>query len=347
MLPYAFAFLIPTLAALGLVWGGVWAWGALIFAFVLTPVADEFIPANRSNLDPDGESRRLSERGWHMLVMAFLPVQTALIVATLWVVSEGQGSGWEIAGWVLSLGTVTGAGGITAAHELMHQKPRRHRAMAEVMMAEVLYAHFCIEHILGHHRNVATPDDPASARQGESVWRFLPRSVLGGGLSAWRLEGERVRNKSIPWWGDRRIRQPLLQGALLVVVVLCFGAVGLAVFVAQAAFAVFLLEVINYVEHYGLARRPQAEGRYERVQPHHSWNSAHRLTAWYLFNLPRHSDHHFLASRPYPVLRHFEDVPQLPAGYPTMVILALMPPLWRAVMDPRVDRWNARGAIAA
>lgn len=343
MLPYAFAFIFPGLAILGLAWGSIWAWGPVILAFVLTPVLDELIPSDEQNIDDDEERRRLSQWGWDALVVALLPAQTALIIATLVTVTSGNGTVLEVAGWVVSLGVVTGGTGITGAHELMHRKSRFYQAVAELLMAEVLYAHFCIEHILGHHRNVATPVDPASARKGESVWRFLPRTIVGGAISAWRLETTRVRAKSLPWWQDRRIRHPVLTAALLAAVGFGFGVAGLLVFATQAAIAVFLLEVINYVEHYGLARNESSPDRYERVQPHHSWNSAHRLTAWYLFNLPRHSDHHFLASRPYPVLRHFENVPQLPSGYPTMVLLALVPPLWRRVMDPRVDHWTKRG----
>jgi alkane 1-monooxygenase len=198
--------------------------------------------------------------------------------------------------------------------------------------------------VLGHHRAVATPDDPATSRRGESLYRFYPRTVLGGLRSAWVLERERCAKKQTPWWNprDRRSRYVLVLAASYVGVAWIFGPFGLALFVAQGVVAFSLLEVINYIEHYGLARRQLASGKYERVLPQHSWNSAHRVSNYYLFNLARHSDHHYLASREYDRLRHHGDAPQLPTGYVGMVILALFPPLWFHVMDKRLGAWQAQ-----
>ena len=242
------------------------------------------------------------------------------------------------------MGIVAGGGGINVAHELMHRSAPLPRAAAEILMTLVTYPHFCVEHILGHHRNVATPEDPASARRGEMVYLFFLRTVFGGLRSAWHLEGQRVVKKKLrPFgWSDRRMRHPMLVVAVYAAVGLAFGWTGIAVFFGQSVVAVALLEVINYVEHYGLSRQQNPDGRYERVMPKHSWNSAHRLTGWYLFNLPRHADHHYEARRPYNELRHLEDSPQLPLGYATMVIIALVPPLWFWMMNPRVDQWNAK-----
>ena len=205
-------------------------------------------------------------------------------------------------------------------------------------MTSVTYPHFCVEHVEGHHRNVGTPADPATARLGESVYRFVPRSVLGGLASAWRIERRRAARLGLRrWsWRDRRVRMGLLTAALYAAVALAFGWAGVLFFAAQSAVAVGQLEVINYLEHYGLSRREVGPGRYERVGAEHSWESAHRLTAWYLFNLPRHADHHARASRPYWNLDHSEASPQLPWGYSTVFLMALVPPLWRRVMDPRV-----------
>jgi alkane 1-monooxygenase len=263
--------------------------------------------------------------------------------------------GWALSGApvldivLLAVGTgvLTVGGGINIAHELMHRSRPLDQALAEVLMTSVSYPWFCVEHVLGHHRNVATPADPATARPGESVYAFLPRTLVGGLRSAWALERDRVRRRKLAPFGprDRRTRY----GAWLVLMYGTLAALGwqaVLFFAVQSLVAVLLLEVTNYLEHYGLQRAPLPGGRFERVQPHHSWNSAHRLTGRFLFNLPRHADHHAWASRPYWQLRHWPDAPQLPAGYTTMLIVALVPPLWRAIMDPRVERVRQRPAPA-
>jgi alkane 1-monooxygenase len=213
-------------------------------------------------------------------------------------------------------------------------------------MTQVSYPHFCIEHVHGHHRHVATPADPASARRGENVFAFLLRSITGGLTSAWRIETARVRRLGDQAWSlrDRRLRMPLVAALVYVAVGALWGSAGVVIFFAQGAVAVTLLEVINYLEHYGLTRREIRPGTFERVGPEHSWNSSHRISNQYLFNLARHSDHHYLASRPYEALRHFDEgqAPQLPAGYASMLMVALVPPLWFRVMNPLVDEWAQR-----
>jgi alkane 1-monooxygenase len=271
----------------------------------------------------------------------WVPVQLGLVGLTLW---TAPSLGWgELLLLSISLGILTGAGGINVAHELMHRKSKLDRALAEVLMASTTYTWFCVEHVLGHHRRVATPADPASARQGEHVYAFVPRSVVGGLTSFFELERDYAGRRGIRWWSlrDRRTRYTLglatIYGGLLAV----GGPVAVVVFAVQSAAAVALLEVINYVEHYGLTRREVRPGEYERVKPEHSWNSTHVVTGAFLFNLPRHADHHAFASRPYWQLRAWPDAPQLPLGYATMVLVALVPPLWFRMMDPAVARLAA------
>jgi alkane 1-monooxygenase len=194
---------------------------------------------------------------------------------------------------------------------------------------------------------VGTPLDAASSRLGESLYAYLPRTFVGSFRSAWRIEAARARRLGIPWWSLRhRMTRYLATQAILYTVLLAVSPLAVVYWAGQGLFAATLLETINYVEHYGLRRRELSPGRFERVQPWHSWNAAHRLTNWVLFNLQRHSDHHFLASRTYPQLRHYDDVPQLPAGYATMILVALVPPLWRRMMDRRVAQWNERSVPA-
>ncbi len=346
--PYWIAFLVPGSAAVAVALGGWWSWSTVVLVFVITPVLDTLLGENHRNppAEPEGSPPR-RDPTFDLALWLWVPVQLAIVGAAAWRVGGAPLEPLEIVGLVLSVGISTGAGAINVAHELMHRRGRAERALAEILMTTAGYAHFCIEHVRGHHKNVATPDDPASARFGESVLAFLPRTLSGSLASAWRIETARVRAKGHGPLSlrDRRLRYPLMLAATVVGIVLVAGATGAAFFVAQAAVAVILLEIINYVEHYGLERRRLPSGRWERVTPQHSWNAAHRLTNWYLFNLQRHADHHDVASRPYWLLRHVPDSPQLPAGYATMALLALVPPLWRRVMDHRVRAWRSRNGV--
>ncbi|PRP91397.1 Alkane 1-monooxygenase 2 [Enhygromyxa salina] len=342
--PFFLVFTLPLMLVLGVELGGLWTILPVLLTFGMIPALDAALDQDRVNPD---EARGHS-RWFDLPVLAWVPVQLATTAYVLWRLVSGDLSGLEIAGSVVSLGIVNGGGGINIAHELTHRKQALHRAFAEILMTSVSYTHFCVEHVLGHHRKVATPDDPATSRLGESFYRYYPRTLLGGLRSAWLLERERCSKRGIAWWGlrDRRTRYLVVILAVYAGVYLALGGLGLGLFIAQGVVAFSLLEAINYIEHYGLLRRRLDNGKYERVRPEHSWNSAHRVSNYYLFNLARHSDHHYLASREYDRLRHHAEAPQLPTGYAGMVILALAPPLWFRVMDRRVADWNARRAEA-
>lgn len=344
-LPFALIYATPLLLLAGWWAGGAWTLAVPAFVFVALPLADGLVGDDPT--EPTG-----AEAGdWRFdaILRAWAPLQLGLLAAAIAWVGAGHGTALERLGLAVSLGVLGGAGGITVAHELMHRKAPLDRALAEVLMSAVLYTWFCVEHVLGHHRTVATPADPAFAPQGQGVYRYLPQTLLGAPRSAWRLETERVRRRGLRGLADRRARYPLDLALAIGLAAAIGGWAGLALLGAQALVAVLLLEVVNYVEHYGLARAELAPGRYERVGPAHSWNTPKRLTNWYLFNLQRHADHHANAARPYHALRNLAEGPVLPAGYATMVLVALVPPLWFRLMDPRVDAERARraGALAA
>lgn len=342
VIPHLLVFVLPIMLTLGVERGGIWTIAPLLFSFGLIPILDAALTQRRENPDES-----IGHRWWFDVpLIAWVPVQLATSAYVLWGCVHGPLGLLESIGIVISLGVINGAGGITIAHELMHRKPALHRALAEILMTSVSYTHFCVEHVLGHHRNVATPHDPASSRLGESLYRFYGRTVVGSLRSAWTLERQRCRTRAIPAWSlrNRCLRYPLVLALVYLAVGLALGPLGLGLFAAQSVIAFSLLEAINYVEHYGLARRRLASGKYERVRPEHSWNSAHRVSNYLLFNLARHSDHHYLASREYDRLRHHDDAPQLPTGYAGMVLLALLPPLWFRIMNPRVQAWNGRAA---
>lgn len=341
-LPFFAVLVLPALVVLGVELGAGWTFLAAGAVYLGIPLLD--LLGGRDNENP--------ERGglaWLFDAPLYLwaPLQIATTGWVVWRLALGDPTGLEVAGSVISLGAVNGAGGINVAHELMHRRGRAPRLVAEVLMLLVSYPWFIVEHVLGHHRHVATPRDSAFSRVGDDLYTFVARSLVRSLGSAWAIEGHRTRKLGISALSlrNRRLRYPLLLTALCVGITLLAGWVGLAVFLGQSAVAIFLLETINYLEHYGLERREIAPGRYERVLPQHSWNSNHRVTNWLLFNLARHSDHHYLASRPYRDLRHYDDVPQLPAGYSAMVLVALVPPLWWRVMDPRVASWAERKSL--
>jgi alkane 1-monooxygenase len=230
------------------------------------------------------------------------------------------------------MGLCCGVLGINVAHELGHRTNRRDQFLAWSLLATSLYMHFFVEHNYGHHRNVGTPDDPSSARPGESLYRFLPRTLITGAVSAYRLgqqraKGRLLHNLTVRFWG--------FQAALVLGVGFVGGAAAGAGFVGAAFFGALLLETVNYIEHYGLTRKKISASRYEDPNAEHSWNSNHWVGRAMLFNLSRHSDHHAHPHRPYPILRHLEESPQMPTGYPGMMLLAAVPPVFFWVMRGR------------
>ncbi|MGH6628864.1 MAG: alkane 1-monooxygenase, partial [Burkholderiales bacterium] len=270
-------------------------------------------------------------------VYAYIPAQFALTIWGAWLVVTGNPAWWEALGLVFTVGTINGIA-INTAHELGHKKEALERWLAKLTLAPVAYGHFYVEHTRGHHKNVATPDDPASARLGESFWQFWPRTVFGSLRSAWNIEKERLaRAGKGPWTLENENLQAWSMSMLLYAVALAlFGWIMLPYLIIQAVYGFSVLEVVNYVEHYGLVRQKLPDGRYERCRPEHSWNSNHVVTNILLYHLQRHSDHHANPTRRYQALRHFDESPQLPSGYAAMALVAYVPWLWYRLMDQKV-----------
>ena len=331
---YGPAYLIPLTTAAGLLLGGLWSWLTVALVFALVPLADRLRGTDPANPDPPAPSH--SPRH-DLLLYGILPVQFAVIALFLhrW---DAADSALVQAGWILSTGLVCGGSGIVVAHELLHRRSKVDYWLGKLLLLPALYMHFAIEHVRGHHPRVATDEDPASATLGQSIYHFLPRSIAGQWRSAIRLEADRLRRRGkTPFSADNELWTAVaLQGCWLWAIHAAFGVVTRGAALAVAAVAVGMLEIVNYVEHYGLRRARTAEGRYEPVRPCHSWNSDHATSRRLLFELPRHSDHHRNAGRAFQTLRSTADAPQLPAGYPSMILLTLLPPLWFRVMNPRV-----------
>lgn len=315
----------------------VFLWMGPIWILGVIPLLDWIVGEDRSNA-PESAMEHLEQNHFYRwCTYLYLPLQFAGLVWGTWVVSHYSLSWSEVLGFATTIGAVGGIG-IANAHELGHKRDDLERWLSRVVLAQTFYGHFYVEHNRGHHSRVATPEDPASSRLGESFWAFLPRTVAGGLRSGWGLEkGRLARHDTGPWSVHNKILQAwAMSVALFGTLIGVFGVTVVPFLVIQAVFGFSLLEVVNYLEHYGLLRQKLANGRYERCMPRHSWNSNHVASNVFLYNLERHSDHHANPTRRYQMLRHFEEAPQLPSGYGLMLGIAYIPPLWRKVMDKRV-----------
>ena len=342
-LPFWLSLAVVPLALIGAVQGG-WAVALLpLYAWGLFSLLDALTGLQTANADPDTPDTRL--RWYRALTLIWPPVQFALLFWMIWHVPRADDLGvGEQVGLCLGLGVITGTIGLTHAHELMHRSARADRWRADLLLAMVLYGHFRSAHLRVHHPHVGTPQDPVTARYNEGFHRFFPRVLLQGMASSWAAEvallarlGRPPWHRTNPFW-----RYAGLQGAMIGLAFALGGWAGLALFLGQAMVAIWQLELVNYVEHYGLTRRSVGAGRYEPVLPRHSWNATQRATNWLLINLQRHSDHHARPDRAFPLLQdHPQDAaPHLPHGYPVMTFAAMIPPLWRRMMNPRVRAWR-------
>lgn len=314
-----------------------WLWAMPLVMYTLIPLLDWRLGEDRSN-PPEAQVGALEADRWYLFVLLlFVPLQFGLTLHGAWLAAHG-GLGWlGLAGLVLTVGGINGVA-INTAHELGHKHAAWERWLSRVVLAPVAYGHFFVEHNRGHHRRVATPEDPASARLGESFWAFLPRTVIGSLRSARHLERQRLAGRGHgPWhWRNECLQAWAMTVVLYGGLVAWLGWAVLPFLLVQAAYGVQLLEVVNYIEHYGLLRQKGPDGRYERCAPAHSWNSNHRMSNLFLYHLQRHSDHHAHPARRYQALRHFEQAPQLPSGYAGLLLVAYVPPLWFRLMDGRV-----------
>ncbi|MFI5720054.1 alkane 1-monooxygenase [Nocardia sp. NPDC051750] len=321
-------------------------WLGPIVLYIVVPLADLLFGPDGSNPPEEAMAALENDRYYRYLTYLYLPCQYATLVTACFLITADNvrlpvvDGGLQLVdkiGLAVTLGVIGGVG-INTAHELGHKKVGLERRLSRIALAQTAYGHFYIEHNRGHHVRVATPEDPASARFGESFWAFFPRSVRGGLRSAWDLERTRLRRTgSGPWSRHNDVLTAwLLTAVLFAGLVAVFGPQLVPYLLLQAIIGFGLLEAVNYMEHYGLARQRTPSGRYERPTPAHSWNSDHLVTNIFLYHLQRHSDHHAFPTRRYQALRSWEQAPALPAGYAGMIVLAYFPALWRRVMDKRV-----------
>jgi alkane 1-monooxygenase len=337
-LKYLAAYIAPVLTFVGLYFGGVLTFAGFAFAFVLIPVLELIMPRSEYNLTKKEVESKLANKLFDFLLYFNLPLVWGGIVYFLYGLVNDQYTTLELVGNMASLGVVMGASGINVAHELGHRFNRVEQWMAQALLLPSLYMHFYVEHNLGHHKHVATPEDPSTARYNEALYIFWVRSTYQSYINAWKLEGLKLRRDGYGFWSirNRMFHFTIVQALYLVAVYLFAGWIGLLAMIALAVISFLLLETINYIEHYGLVREKKANGDYERVLPKHSWNSNHTMGRLVLYELTRHSDHHYIASKKYQILDHQEDALILPYGYPASMLLSLVPPVWFAIMNRKL-----------
>lgn len=320
---------------------GFATWLPLLYAWVLLPLTELFLHPDGSNMEA-AEEELAKQNKWFDYMLYLIVVYQYIILFYFLRSFEQPGlQWWEIMGRIFTMGLLCGTFGINVAHELGHRTNKYEQWMAKALLTSSLYVHFFIEHNKGHHKNVATPEDPSSARYNEPVYTFYFRTVFYSWLSAWKIANRECRKKGISPFSlkNEMIQAHVMEMVLLIAVYLITGWLITLYFIAAAAIGIGLLETVNYIEHYGLQRNKTATG-YERAKPWHSWNSNHPLGRMMLFELSRHSDHHYMASRKYQVLQHHDDAPQLPTGYPGSMILALIAPAWFYIMNNKIKKMN-------
>lgn len=337
--PYYFVFLFPATLFLGAYFGSWLTLATVLYAFVITPVVDVVTGVYQDN--PSEKQEALIEKSLRYAVVPILwvPAQIISLVFCAYAVTHWGFSNLEVLGLTLSMGVNAGVG-INVSHELCHRHTSKtiESKLGILLLSLSCYGHFYTEHLFGHHIRVATLEDPASARLGETLYEFLPRTIVGSYRSAWEINARKVKRHGRSVYS---IQNPMVVFALISLSAaglfyFFFGKIAVLMFFGQSVVGIILLEVINYLEHYGLQRMKRDNGRYEPVSYEHSWNSDARFSSYILFKLNRHSDHHRNPKRRYQILRDFEDSPKLPTGYPGMMLLTLVPPVWFFIMDQHV-----------
>lgn len=335
---YLWAYSIPCVGLLGIYHGGFWVYSALIFAFVMIPILELILPLNPENYDEIEIENRLKNPLFDLMLYLNVPIIYGTLIYSLQKLTADTLSQTEIIGMTLSVGVILGANGINVAHELGHRTNILEKMLGKLLLIPSHYTHFFIEHNHGHHFHVSTPEDPSTAKYNQTLYSFWIQSVTGTYIKAWKIQLKlnKVENRSFFSLKNDMFWFTIIQIIYLMIIYFYFGIDGLLFVVFCGIVGFLLLETINYIEHYGLKRTLLPSGRYERVSEKHSWNSNHILGRIMLYELTRHSDHHYKSQKKYQILEYHDVSPQLPFGYPTSMVLSFIPPLWFAIMNKRI-----------
>lgn len=335
---YLLAYSIPIVGIVGIYYGGIWSYTALLFAFVILPILELLLPVDEKNYTEIEVSKRMKNILFDVMLYLNVPIVYGSIVFTLYKITHVDLSLFEIIGMTISLGIILGANGINVAHELGHRSNLLERILGKILLIPSHYTHFFIEHNHGHHLHVSTPEDPSTAKYNQNLYAFWYQTITGTYTKAWKIQKNLNQIENRSWFAIKSdmFWFTLIQIGYLFLIYYFFGNVGFIVALLAGIVGFLLLETINYIEHYGLKRNQLASGRFERVSEKHSWNSNHVLGRIMLYELTRHSDHHYKSQKKYQILEYHDVSPQMPYGYPTSIVLSFFPPLWFAVMNKRI-----------
>ncbi|TYB78729.1 alkane 1-monooxygenase [Bizionia myxarmorum] len=339
-LKYLVAFTIPLTTIISLYFQGYWSYFTPFYAFILLPILELLLPIDTANYSEESVKEKNLNGLFDWMLYLNLPIVYGILLASLILISKNTLETYEFIGIILGVGMVLGSNGINVAHELGHRQTTNERFIGKALLLPSLYMHFYIEHNFGHHLHAATKEDPATARYNQSVYGFWFTSTTRQYIGAWKIQKNLLsrNNQSFLSAYNDMFWYVILQLGYLLTVFLLFGSVGLLFVLGSAIVGFLLLETVNYIEHYGLLRGKTDSRRYERVKENHSWNSNHVVGRMVLYELTRHSDHHFKSNKKYQILEYHEVSPQMPFGYPTSMVLALIPPLWFKIMNKRVPQ---------
>jgi alkane 1-monooxygenase len=342
---YFLAYSFPIVALLGVIAGGYFTFSALLFAFGVVPLLEIILPVNEANYSEDEIQSRLANKIYDFSLYLNVVVVYGLIYFVLNGIHarlnyNNANNTLEIIGTIMSLGVVLGSNGINVAHELGHREKLWERILGKMLLIPSHYTHFFIEHNYGHHVHVSTPEDPSTAKYNQNLYAFWWQTVSGTYTKAWEIQKKLNGMNNTKWYGLKNdmFWFTIIQIGYLASIYFVFGKIGLVIAFFAGIVGLLLLETINYIEHYGLMRKKLESGRYERVTEKHSWNSNHVMGRIMLYELTRHSDHHYKAAKKYQVLEYHDVSPQMPFGYPTSMVMSLFPPLWFSIMNKRIPK---------
>jgi alkane 1-monooxygenase len=335
---YLWAYSVPIIGMLGIHFQGVWSWSAMIYAFVLIPIAEILLPLDTSNYSEKEIEKRLKNKLFDILLYLNVPIVYFSLVYTLYIVTRNSLTTSEIVGTVLSLGIILGANGINVGHELGHRKTMFEKILGKILLIPSHYTHFFIEHNHGHHLHVSTPHDPSTAKYNQTLYAFWWQTVTGTYREAWKIQQKlnKLEHRSFYSIKSDMFWFTIIQLTYMLLIYFSFGKLGFLVALCAGIVGFLVLETVNYIEHYGLRRNILPSGRFERVSEKHSWNSNHVLGRIVLYELTRHSDHHYKSQKEYQILEYHDVSPQMPFGYPTSMVMSFIPPLWFAIMNKKV-----------
>ena len=337
-LKYLAAYTVPLATVVSIGSRGWLTFSTVLFGFVVLPIIETLVGEDSENLSSDVLQVKGSQKIFDIMLYLNAPIVFGLLSWALINVSTIEYSAFELVGLSYSVGSLLATNAINVAHELGHRKSLFERTLSKVLYIPCLYMHFYIEHNFGHHLKVGTPEDGATAKYNQSVYSFWVTSVLKQYFDAWKKQKELLKRSGSGFFSIKNDMAwyVLIQLAYLALVFFLFSLKGMVFALAVGVISFLFLENINYIEHYGLRRLKNVSGRYERIQDIHSWNSNHSIGRIVLYELTRHSDHHYKSSKKYQLLDSFEKSPQLPYGYPASILLSMVPPLWFKIMNPLV-----------